>query len=173
MDIFIEQLLKRRRTTADYVKIALCVVGMLALIYFITQWGFVPFIGMTVLIVCGLLLWLLIWAVQSTNAEFEYTFTNGVLDVDKILNKRTRKKVLELNSREIQIMAKQSSSEYRSYERNSAVKKIFACADAKNPNDENWFVVYIDGSQPTMLIFTPEERIVDGFHKYNPQKVNM
>ena len=73
-----------------------------------------PFGGI-VFIVAVALVYVLYRVVVGTNIEFEYCFTNGALDVDKIINVQRRKRLAELNARKIDIMASANHSEYRRY----------------------------------------------------------
>ena len=168
MDIFIEWMVKRKRNATDYLKIAGCVLGLFVLIYFVLGFMGTP-LGGIVFIVAVALVYVLYRVVVSTNIEFEYCFTNGALDVDKIINVQRRKRLTELNARKIDIMASAKNPEYRRYIENSEIKKVYACVAPES--DGLYFVIYSDDSGRKMLLFNPNDKIKDGFKKFNPQKV--
>lgn len=52
---------------------------------------------------------------------------------------------------------------------NQSYQKVYACVD-KN-SSELYFAVYNENGSGKMLLFNPNEKIRDGFKKFNPQKV--
>lgn len=169
MDVFVEQLVKRRRTSGDIVKIVLCVLAILLVIMATPILIGIQYFGSIALLLCVGLIYLLYNVLISVNLEYEYAFTNGALDIDKIIAARRRKRLTDLNAREIEIMAKTSNRAYKSYAENRGIKKIHACTA---PTDEDvFFVVYQKNDNKYMLIFNPDERIRDGFRRLNPQNV--
>lgn len=169
-DIFVEQLVKRKKSGADYARVVLSVIAALILVFVMIIGNIsIPFFGFFIFIVCAGLIYLLYIFVTRINLEYEYAFTNGDLDVDKIINIRSRKRLADINAREIEYMAMISDSSYRQYEQDATIKKIYACADKKSP--DTFFVVYFDNNEKKMLYFSPNEKIQAGFKRYNPQKV--
>ena len=169
MDVFVEQLVKRRRTSGDIVKIVLCFLAILLVIMATPILIGIQYFGSIALLLCVGLIYLLYNVLISVNLEYEYAFTNGALDIDKIIAARRRKRLTDLNAREIEIMAKTSNRAYKSYAENRGIKMIYACTA---PTDEDvFFVVYQKNNNKYMLIFNPDERIRDGFRRLNPQNV--
>lgn len=168
MDIFVEQLIKRKRRASDFVKVGLCVVAATVVIFltFITIGS--PLTSLTLLLGVGLL-YVLYNLNISINVEFEYCFTNGSLDVDKIIAARKRKRLTELNAREIEMMGTTKNRAFKGYMQNSDIKKIYACTSIKD--DDVYFVVYEKGGQKCILLFNPNDTIKDGFRRLNPQNV--
>ncbi|HIV85206.1 MAG TPA: hypothetical protein H9900_00165 [Candidatus Monoglobus merdigallinarum] len=172
MDIFIEQLVKKKRDTLDYLKIAGGIVGAILVIYLLGPlMGIIPAMGFVILLVMVGLIYLLYLLITSVNMEYEYAFTNGSLDVDAIINRRKRKRLTELEAKEIELMAKRSNPSFERYMNSAAYKKIYACAD-KNGEDL-YFVIYNQGGEGRMLLFSPKEEIVEAFRKMNPQNVEV
>ncbi|HIW57740.1 MAG TPA: hypothetical protein H9685_06170 [Firmicutes bacterium] len=170
MDIFVEQLVKKRRDGKDYLIMILCVVGVLAVlaafsVFSMTAIGFIAFL------VAAALVYVLYMVFTSINLEYEYCFTNGALDVDKIINVRKRKRMTELNARTIELMAPRSHSQYERYLRDQQYKKVYACADRNA--DDLYFVLYMENENKKMLLFSPNEKIKEGFKRFNPQKVEL
>ena len=140
MDVFVEQLVKRRRTSGDIVKIILCVLAILLVLMATPILIGIQYFGSIALLLCVGLIYLLYNVLISVNLEYEYAFTNGALDIDKIIAARRRKRLTDLNAREIEIMAKTSNRAYKSYAENRGIKKIYACT-ARRTN--MYFLLYI------------------------------
>lgn len=95
MDIFCEQLTARKKTFKDAVIIAGIILAaaigslllLLALKAFSFMFIFIVWYGA----------W---WLITRRSAEYEYIITSTVLDVDKIMGKRVRKRLLSVNLRE-------------------------------------------------------------------------
>lgn len=171
MDIFVEQLIKKEKGMKEYGIVVASIAAALALIYMmITVSIFRSFAFITFIVVCGLI-YLLYLLVTSINLEYEYCFTNGSLDVDKIVNMRKRARMTELNARTIDLMASRSNSNFERYLNNSSFKKVYACNN-KN-SDDLYFVIYNEDGVGKMLLFNPNEKIKDGFKKFNPQNVEL
>ncbi len=168
MDVFVEQLVVRKRTGGDYLIIAGCILTALLVCFFIPLF-LGRFLGAFTLLICVGFVYLLYNVMIGTNLEYEYSFTNGAVDVDKIIAAKRRKHVTSLNAREIEMMGTTKNRAFEGYMNNSEIKKVYACSSVK---DEGvFFVLYTEGGKRKLLLFNPEERIQDGFRRLNPQKV--
>ena len=78
-DIFVEQIIQRRRSGTDY----LIYVGLSLAFLVICFLGLfvIPMFGFLVIIAAGYGMY---WVVTSRNLEFEYSVTNGDLTIDRI-----------------------------------------------------------------------------------------
>ncbi len=96
MDIFSEQLVAKKRTGADIAKIVLTLLGCsvvgLAAIFFGLLTGFMVLVLIGMAIV-GIGLWLS----TGFSVEYEYIVTNNEMDIDKILGKRKRKRMITVD----------------------------------------------------------------------------
>ena len=169
MDIFVEQLVKKRRTGLDYLRIVACIFGAFILLLIMVMGMAIKGIGFIIFVACCALIYLLYLLITATNLEYEYCFTNGALDVDKIINVRSRKRLTEVNVRKIDMMASNKNREFKRFLEDRNVKKIYACT---HPQDDGvFFIRYQDDNGSKMLIFNPNDKIKEGIRRYNPQKV--
>lgn len=169
MDIFIEQIIRRKRQPMDFVKVFLCLIAATVIITAMILFNSFSIIGTLIFFAGAALVYVLFNLMTSINLEYEYCFTNGALDVDKIIAARKRKRLTELNARHIEIMASTRNRAFRNYMENRAIKKIYACSSI---NDTDvFFVVYTKDGERTMLLFNPNDAIKDGFRRLNPQNV--
>ena len=169
-DIFVEQLVKKKRDSKDYLKVILSIVGALVIIALLGLLsGFVPFLGMFMLFVVIGIIYVLYLIITSVNMEYEYAFTSGELDVDKIINARKRKRLTSFEIKDMEILASCKNPDFNRYANNPKIEILYACAD-KN-GDDLYFTVYNEDGHSRMLIFNPNERILDGFRTMAPRKV--
>ena len=170
MDIFSEYMVKRKKRAVDYIKIVLSIVMIVGIVCLMPILpGLFPYVGVLLFLGCAGLIYLFYNIIIGTKVEYEYTFTNGSLDVDKIIAARRRKKITTLNARGIEVMATLESNELDRYINDRSVKKYYACTSV---NDAGVYaVVYSDDAKRYMLLFNPNEEIKNGFKRLNPQKV--
>ena len=172
MDIFIEQLVKKNREAKDYLVIVGGIIAALLVVYILGSLMLaVPYVGFVIfIVVCGRRS-RLYNRLSSGQWVSEKGWTVGVGVVDAIINLKKRKRLTELNAREIELMGTRSNPNFERYLNNPAYKKVYACID-KNREDL-CFVIYNEDGAGKMLLFSPNEEIRNGFKKYNTQKVEL
>lgn len=168
MDIFVEQMVVKRKTGKDLARTVGCALGgALALFLVVSFLG--QFLGaLSLLAVCGIF-YLLYQVVIGSNIEYEYGFTNGAMDVDKIIAAKRRKRMTALNARDIEMMGTKHNAAFGGYMKNGEIKKVYACTSIDD--EDVFFVLYTEGGVKKLLLFNPNEKIREGFRRLNPQKV--
>lgn len=98
------------------------------------------------------------------NIEYEYIITNGILDVDKITNKSSRKRILSLDLAKTSRIEKFNPALLSNV---NAKSVSFAC----NTDDENAYLMVIDSEKgpATYLVLSPDERIKNAVIKFVPK----
>ena len=172
MDVFVEYLVKKKRTVRDNlitVSILLCVVllplaccalAQLTGIYYLIMVGFF------VLIAAIYGAWYLI---TSQNVEFEYSVTNNNITVDKVIAKRKRKRILSMDIKKIEEMGKLNEKDYgrRKYD------KIFFAGATEDGDDVFAAVFYLEKYGNCLLIFSPNEKILQAMRPHLKREVVM
>lgn len=169
MDIFTECMVKKKKGTIDYLKVVLCILIIITVLMAMPFVSQVKYVGIILFMVCAGVIYLLYNIIISINLEYEYIFTNGAMDVDKIIAARRRKRITSLNARSIEIMASVHSNEAGAYANDKSIKRYYACTSVDD--SDTYFVIYSENDKKYMLIFNPNETIKDGFKRLNPQKV--
>ena len=101
MDFFCEYMVKHKKTAKDNIIVAgsviLGVILSAAAVLFLVRY----IAAIAALIVVGI--WYgAAYLIRSTDVEYEYILTNSMLDIDKIMSKKVRKRVVKnLNFKEI------------------------------------------------------------------------
>lgn len=174
MDIFLEQIVKHKKSAVDYVKIVLMTVLAVILIAigFVANFIYGRYLfGLGYLVIAAICYgyYLLI---GMFNVEYEYILTNDEMDIDKIVAKKGRKHVTEINFREIELCARVNDSEY-SAEANNTDGFVSIIDASGNKNDDNvYFVDYHTDSGKCRVYFQPTEKIIDAVYKFNPRKIH-
>ncbi len=159
-DIFVEEMVVRRKTVWNLLLSVLVVIVALFLAVFL--WLLVPALTPAMLVIVCLAAYL---GIKFQYVEYEYSFTNGDLDVDKIMAKRKRKRALEINQKQIQIMAPYTA-EYESEVKGYQVAQVLDLSSSKNAAGR-WFLIYErrEGGYG-FAVLQPSKRLREAMQKY-------
>ena len=106
---------------------------------------------------------------DNLKMDYEYSYTNGIFDIAKVKNNKTRKEILSCNTvEERELIAPIMTNGFDRYQSTSDIKKINAWL---NRDMQKYFAIIRKDNQKTMLIFEPSEKFIATLRKYNPQKV--
>lgn len=165
MDTFFEHMVKRKKNTKDILMIVLAVLVAVIAIYLLTALYMVPLIATLVLPLQALMIFLCYKFITKYNVEFEYSVTNGDIEVDKIINKQKRKKVVSIDSKGINMIVPLGDDRIPQTDEGKIID-----ASSGNPEADIYCVIYGDGGR-NILIFEPTEKIIEELKKRNPRKV--
>ncbi len=172
MDIFVEEIVERKRTSVQLIAtfgIFLLSVLVCFLIIAVLPVVLPMMIWTMPLLVVGVV-YLAYRLVVSQNVEFEYSMVNTEIDVDKIVNRRNRKKMTTVMVTRLEAfgVCGKDTGDFDKYLSDISVKKIYAAAEKKS--DSNYFMVYFNDSVRCMLIFSPSEKIVNNIERLNSKR---
>ena len=103
---------------------------------------------------------------QTTDVEFEYCIVNGEIDVDRIFDKKRRKRYISVPAGKIDKIVPIESDDNKSV---IAKKTYFAAANRK---DENNYVIIFRGERGyEKIIIVDDEKVLLHFLTVMPQKV--
>lgn len=164
MDTYIEYLVKRKKTAADVIMAVMMVLIGLGLVYFATYLFIWPTL---MLLLVAAIIYLTYKFVMKINTEYEYTVTNCEMDIDRIINKRTRKHIETVNLRLIDDFGLCGSPREERYLSDKQYKKIIASASV---SEGYAFIAYTKDDKKKVLFFTPSDEISEYIRKVNPGK---
>ncbi len=108
--------------------------------------------------------------VSMQNIEYEYTLTNSAMDVDKIMSKRGRKRVVSFDFTEISVCANIEDTEHNhNYINITAEKTLDLTGDKKRGNV--YFVDFSGDNGRTRVLFQPTSKMINEIKKFNPRNV--
>ena len=169
MDNFAEQLVKKNETSSDKTRrVMMVVVGILFSIALavlaLLQLGnpLVALLGFVLAVLSGYGTFNI---VQNTYVEYEYAFTNGELDVDKIIAKKKRREMVSTNVRQFTDFGKYSDD----LEETEEMTIIFA---TDNIASHEYYADFNDETVGSArLVFAPDERMLENIVKFLPAKL--
>lgn len=169
--LFIEQLVKKKKTAADFVALVAMLALGAALITFLLMFALPLFFqfAAVILVLVMAVVYGVYYFLASFDVEYEYSLVNQEIDVDKILGKKRRKRLVTVYYRDLEAFGTKANPDFNMYMQNAEVKKVFACRD-KNASDV-FFVVYYEGQNRIMLLFNPNDKIIEQIKMRNPKKV--
>ncbi|MBR5114027.1 MAG: hypothetical protein IK101_01885 [Oscillospiraceae bacterium] len=156
-DTFVEHIVRRKRGGAELlVKIGFVVLALILIaLAFWFLGSFFPFFFAVILI-------LLFFAFKYTVKEFEYSFINGDVDIDRIDGKRRRKNILSVNCREITSMAPCE----KGTEVSGNFAQTFDYSEGKGCPGRWYFTVERADGTSMLVYFSPSERLLNAFKLY-------
>lgn len=163
MDNIAEQLVSRTKDKTDYLKMAGITVGAVLLatvmMYFSMVTGFFTLVIPAVLVLFGGVM-----LMGNMNVEYEYILTNNELDIDKIIGKSKRKRMITLD-----ISQAEAFAEYPAEEDVSADATVHASSGLEQ--DAYYLVVNHNSYGRVNLIFNPNEKMREAIAKELPNKL--
>ncbi|HAA80908.1 MAG TPA: hypothetical protein DCE09_04805 [Thermoanaerobacter sp.] len=166
MDVFIEKLVKKQKTSKDTLFSIGVVVATLIIVF-----GVIPLIPIVRNFLIFFLLlfgYLAYYLIRSRNIEFEYSLTNSELDVDKIIDQKRRKHVISVDCRDFEIMARVNSDRF-TQDIKTIKNRIEAVSSMSSP--DVYFAVFENGGVKTLLFFEPNEKMLEAIARYIPRKL--
>lgn len=159
MDIFKEQLLKIKKSAAEYLLMVVIVFVALAVsvVLFLMSGQFPIFILFIVAVIYGAGKLLSMFSV-----EYEYIVTNTMIDVDKIMSKSSRKRIITFEGKDILRTEKAGAT----VPVTDATEKHICC----NKDDPNayWVLISKNGKK-TLLLMAPNEMIIEAIKLGSPK----
>lgn len=169
MDTFAEQLVKKNETSADRSRrIILVILGilltiaMMLLSFLQLDKPLLAFLGMMLAAASGYGTYFI---VQGTYVEYEYAFTNGDLDVAKIIAKKKRVEMLTVDVKTFTDFGKYDDSMEES-------KDMTVVIASDNIASHEYYADFKHGVYGnTRLVFVPDEKILECIMRALPPKI--
>ena len=107
---------------------------------------------------------------RQQSIEYEYTMVDSEITVDRIRGKSRRKNVLAVDSKKFEILASVAGRHQDEFKRNKGMKKYDVSSSDDSPS--RWFAVFNDkNGHRAMLIFEPDQRMIDAVKIFVPRRV--
>ncbi len=178
MDLFHEEVVVKKNQGLQNLLYALAMVVMVLsglyaliminpLIFVITQEGFSASMLIDIIIfIISVAACILIFIYRDRiKTEYEYTFTNGILDFAKVFNNRKRKNLGSMNVRNVDACGLVSSGSFKRYSQMPGIKitNWFLNRDA------NLFYFYfVKNSEKNMIVIEPSDTLIGLIKKVMP-----
>jgi len=147
---------------------ALLAVGYLYRIQSTLMTSSFSFVNVLLLLLFGGILAGLFYVRVHMRVEYEYSFTNGELDVDRVLNNTKRETLCTIRMSQVERMAAVEHPDYSTFDQEKNLKRIYAVL---NRYSQTYFLVYNTGEERKMLLFEPSEELVAMMRLYHAKEI--
>ncbi len=100
--------------------------------------------------------------------EYEYSFTNGIVDISQVLNNSRRKELVSIKTREVELVAPIDDPRLFNIEKRQGIKKVKAVLNA---DSRIYFAVFRKNEQQYLVYFEPSEEFLRYMRMYNERNV--
>ena len=167
-DVFIEQLVHRKKSAAEKtISVIMVILTVFITIFSLFLWASMPVTPISMILRMVLMffivgiIYLCYRIVRSTNIEYEYAVTNGTLDIDRIVAKSKRNKILAVEIKQIEEFGKYAPADHenRPYD-----KKLMVGGGMEH--EPYYFVTRLPKFNKALVVFEPDERTLNSVLKY-------
>ncbi len=165
MDNISEQLVPRISTGSDKAKKILVSLGAIV-VASVIMWLAIVFGIYSLVIVVVFVLYGGVWLVSNMNVEYEYIITNNEMDIDKIIGRRKRKRMITINLG--------SAEEFSPYTSSPDVN-VDATVRASSGSEKNahYLIAQHFSYGKVMLIFNPNEKTREAIMQEIPSSLRI
>ncbi|MBD5157257.1 MAG: hypothetical protein HDT13_06460 [Butyrivibrio sp.] len=169
LDAIVECLVKRKLTVKAYgARCAIICADVLAFIAMLAILLFAPALIALDLVIVVLAAVFTYLVFRNTDVEYEYSFFDGELAIDKVMHKMTRKKLRRFNMTKMDCMAPAGSQRL-----GGGVNNHIKYDYSTQYEDDSHFVavVHCDDNTIAEVMFTPSEEMLEKIRQAYPRKV--
>ena len=164
--LFVEQIVARKNPPLTKLTLGL----MIVLTVFVGLNG-ILFLQPVILVLFLACLGLLYFTYLRVNIEYEYSVTDGELDVDIIRWKRKRKHLMTVSMDSVVVIAPARSEPVSAY----VGRKLKTYDCTSHDADRNYYTLVFKpqgSTEEEKLLFEPDERVLDSLWRKAPSKVH-
>ena len=167
MDLFLEYIIKRKRGVKENIITLAVVLSVPSLVYLSISLLVTPLAPLTIFVI-ALILFLAYFIISRLNVEFEYIITNNELDIDRIVAKKTRKRLLTINLRKLDFVAPATTSAHKNELSKNATNIIYADSGIA---ENAYFLNFEKDGQTYRVFLSPSQKMVETMKIFAPGKV--
>ena len=168
MDTFIEQIVVKKKDGKENAIVFAVLIGvgvLCGVAWTFLAAGLLPF---AVLIFGGACYggW---WLVTAQNKEFEYCVTNGDIDIDEIIGRRKRNRLVSVAGRKIQTAGKYDEMYWKTH----PVDRLVMAAPSLKEDGLYCFSYRSKKRGHTLVVFKPNDRVKEALYNGLPRLVQI
>lgn len=111
------------------------------------------------------------WISKKLCVEYEYIVTNDELDVDRIIAKNTRKRLLTVSVKKFEEFGIADDEILK--KKDPSIKVILDASIGKDSFNRYYAIFYNKKGEKMLLVFNPTGKMLDLFKIYNPRVINI
>jgi hypothetical protein len=189
MDIFIEELVQKKKDAKDWLIIAWVIFGAIILSMILVwlmlamrlsamnavEQGQQAGIG-SMFSSFGVFFIAAVWyaayrIINTRSIEYEYIVTNSVIDIDKVMSKKRRKHLVSIDIHSATKMARIDDNDENSVFKNPPQGVKVLNYSAMSRNGYTYFIDCMADDKRAIVLLQPSSKIVESLWKYNPRAV--
>ncbi|SHE55132.1 hypothetical protein SAMN02746089_00455 [Caldanaerobius fijiensis DSM 17918] len=175
MDNFHEEVVKKKDMTLNNIiyytsYLFMVIFGLISLNFLFSILAHFNIINLIIAVIAGGIAYGLYVLRNSQKIEYEYTFTNGDIDIAKVIMNSKRVHILSTNAKEFEVIAPVNSDAYKKISHNIRNYKIFK---AYNNIDKLYFGIFSQNGKHCFLLFEPSDKLLKLLNLYNPKNVQV
>ena len=166
MDVVVEYLIKKQKKPVDYLITVGYIVAAVVVFFAGTFIGTLSqYLSMIGVIIGVGAIYLAYRLISARNIEYEYSIVNGEMDVDKIIARKKRRRILTLRLLGVSSAGKYNKADFAGQSFDS---EVYVCED---PDKDNSYYMVFDHRDfgHCLMVLTPSERLLEAMHVYIPQ----
>jgi hypothetical protein len=169
-DFIIEKIVKRMRKPKDVFLTVLLIISATSFILFLILLPLVfeLFLAVLSLILIPLVIYLLYRLITGMNKEYEYSLTNDMITIDRIVAKKRRKSLYNGSIKDFQLVASLDGDEFDQYLEQNCLRLDVRSGE---PDKEDWFIVTKHEGSTLLILFEIDDRIKEHIRRYNPRSI--
>lgn len=167
---FKEYMIKKRRTPAEYAIVFFGYVLATIINFFIYVFGMTSYLsGIVLLLIVGVYYFTYILT-SRLKKEYEYIFTKDNIDIDVIMNKSKRKRIISFSLGQTEIIASTRDENHNGILKGSFGKKIDVTSGNK---DADTYFAVVEKNGRTLVVFEPPYAALEILSKAAKSKVHI
>ena len=163
-DSFKEQLVPMTMSQKD--KLQRTIIWTVAILVSVILFFVLPIFAAPILVLA--VMWGTMFFASKLKKEHEYALTNNIMDIDVIYNKEKRKRIMEIDIKEANVIA--SIKDERRQDEISRGQKVIDASDG-NHTKATYAIMYPHEGQLLKILITPNEEMLQLMYKQAPNKV--
>ena len=170
-DVFVENIIKREKTTANRLFTIMSVIATVLLIFFLN--AFPILLGYNIIFLTGIISfglgYLCYWLNKRQNVEYETSLTNDEFTLTRIYNESKRELITEFKIKECKRIAPLTADTFKS---DLSEGKLTLNATRLHDyaiSDNNWYCLVDSDGYKFVVIFEFQEKMYKAFRRYNPR----
>ncbi|SRR5690606_7561222 len=108
---------------------------------------------------------------NNQRVEYDYTFTNGIFDVAKIINNSKRKRLLSMNVKDFEVVAPIEDPGFERMLNNKDIEKRYNVF--LNKGKGLYYGIFDNEGVKSMIVFEPGEEMLNLFKRFNPRSIKI
>ena len=164
MDTFVEQIIYRKKTKTQVALAAL--IMALTSILVVMLFLFLRSLAFVLMLPLGWLMW---WLLSGMNIEYEYCITNGDIDVDRIVARRKRERVVSVALKKVESAGRYEPEKWQGRQ----VDRLVFAAPSEKEEGLYCFSYRSKKRGYTLVVFQPNERVMEAFVKSLPRLIQL